>query len=178
VTIVGICFHARNSKSCVASMEDRRIFFEAARSAGCPDRNARRPQKMTPHPSQIACTKVGLLAKPAATCAPVLAAPRPAVTITRRGPVTGSVSQGRSSCCTLLLYKIEGGHPRSCEMAPDLLSGRRDSNPRPLDPQSSALPSCATSRCRTRTGSAPVQRSADRLLVAHAPPYLTTPTAS
>src|SRR5256885_11181367 len=27
-------------------------------------------------------------------------------------------------------------------------SGRRDSNPRPLDPQSSALPSCATSRDR------------------------------
>jgi hypothetical protein len=27
------------------------------------------------------------------------------------------------------------------------LSGRRDLNPRPLDPQSSALPSCATSRC-------------------------------
>src|SRR5579862_8912201 len=28
------------------------------------------------------------------------------------------------------------------------LSGRRDLNPRPLDPQSSALPSCATSRNR------------------------------
>ena len=27
-------------------------------------------------------------------------------------------------------------------------SGRRDLNPRPLDPQSSALPNCATSRCR------------------------------
>jgi hypothetical protein len=27
-------------------------------------------------------------------------------------------------------------------------SGRRDSNPRPLDPQSSALPNCATSRNR------------------------------
>jgi hypothetical protein len=33
---------------------------------------------------------------------------------------------------------------------PDLLilwSGRRDLNPRPLDPQSSALPNWATSRC-------------------------------
>src|SRR5262249_44930113 len=28
-------------------------------------------------------------------------------------------------------------------------SGRRDLNPQPLDPQSSALPSCATSRCRS-----------------------------
>ena len=34
-------------------------------------------------------------------------------------------------------------------------SGRRDLNPRPLDPQSSALPSWATSRCadaHTRSG--------------------------
>ena len=34
---------------------------------------------------------------------------------------------------------------------PDLVflpSGWRDLNPRPLDPQSSALPNCATSRCR------------------------------
>src|SRR6266511_6426821 len=32
---------------------------------------------------------------------------------------------------------------------PSPASGRRDLNPRPLDPQSSALPSCATSRCPT-----------------------------
>ncbi len=38
------------------------------------------------------------------------------------------------------------------EIGPELRfrwSGRRDLNPRPLDPQSSALPSCATSRCPT-----------------------------
>src|SRR5579864_2381086 len=38
--------------------------------------------------------------------------------------------------------------PRTCRPAKKW-SGWRDSNPRPLDPQSSALPDCATSRRRT-----------------------------
>ena len=46
------------------------------------------------------------------------------------------------------------GRPRPlAETACDLRcrwSGRRDLNPRPLDPQSSALPNCATSRCVPR----------------------------
>jgi len=41
---------------------------------------------------------------------------------------------------------------------PFTMSGRRDSNPRPLDPQSSALPSCATSRSHRRN--APVAGTA------------------
>jgi hypothetical protein len=43
--------------------------------------------------------------------------------------------------------------PHTHEMASELhlLSGRRDLNPRPLDPQSSALPNWATSRAFTRT---------------------------
>ena len=36
-----------------------------------------------------------------------------------------------SGCCTLLLYKIKEGHLERSRMASDLLSGRRDLNPRP-----------------------------------------------
>ena len=43
-------------------------------------------------------------------------------------------------------------------------SGRRDSNPRPLDPQSSALPSCATSRNRS-----PATRATDPHTLAQSP---------
>src|SRR5690606_41186135 len=38
------------------------------------------------------------------------------------------------------------GGPPQCEEPPITPSGRQDLNLRPLDPQSSALPSCATSR--------------------------------
>src|SRR6516164_9513769 len=41
----------------------------------------------------------------------------------------------------LLLYKR-----LILRMLSEMISGRRDSNPRPLEPHSSALPSCATAR--------------------------------
>ena len=41
------------------------------------------------------------------------------------------------------------------------VSGRRDLNPRPLDPQSSALPNCATSRSRRAPGATAAHRVPD-----------------
>jgi hypothetical protein len=49
-------------------------------------------------------------------------------------------------CCTAAVHGEEAFEKQS---------GRRDLNPRPLDPQSSALPSWATSRCARRTPAEP-----------------------
>ena len=64
-----------------------------------------------------------------------------------RGATPARRKPGPMSCCTSQVYKIGNGRSPGWETGPDLLSGRRDLNPRPLDPQSSALPNCATSRC-------------------------------
>ncbi|KPI16136.1 hypothetical protein OV450_2467 [Actinobacteria bacterium OV450] len=57
--------------------------------------------------------------------------------------------------------RTKGRPLRSERTASDLLrawSGRQDLNLRPLDPQSSALPSCATSRCAVDLGFPPARR--------------------
>ena len=45
-------------------------------------------------------------------------------------------------------HYVERKHGTSRLISGGVISGRRDSNPRPLEPHSSALPSCATARLR------------------------------
>ena len=64
-----------------------------------------------------------------------------------RSPASRARGRWRDRLFTWLLY-FRAVHT---VLAFEKWSGRRDLNPRPLDPQSSALPSWATSRCATRT---------------------------
>lgn len=77
----------------------------------------------------------------------------------------------------------EEAAPASAGTASDLRSsqsGRRDLNPRPLDPQSSALPNCATSRCSFGSGLSPRRsrtknNTALQGVLAHPPPRSSRP---
>ena len=68
-----------------------------------------------------------------------------------------------SGCWTPLLYKSERGPSRFCEMAPELLSGRRDLNPRPLDPQDAGVSvSARQARCLPLVAASAVGRAPAR----------------
>ena len=70
-------------------------------------------------------------------------------------PELPAVGKSQGGCCTFVLHNASGAVSDLSDTAPDLGSGWRDLNPRPLRPERSALPSCATPRSNEYYSSGP-----------------------